>query len=383
MLRIFLFFLLAAGGFAEKKQTICLNMIVKDERPVILKCLASVKPFIDYWIIVDTGSTDGTQQLIREFMKDIPGELYERSWIGFAHNRGEALELAKNKADYVFFIDADQVFSPSPHFKLHPLTADFYSISIRLTHPDGAIGSSEREFLVNNKLPWKWVGALHEHLQIETAVTQKKMLECAMETDEVSGHRSQDPQKYHKDAAVLKKALETEPDNARYQFFLGVSYELAGENQLALEAFEKYIAMKNCTSDELYRALFQVGVIQERLEKPPSLFLASYKKAYQHCPSRAEPLFFMGNYYIRINDFQKAYAYFKEAAEIPFPTGSSFVEASVYSYASLYNLEICAEILGKTGEAYQYYEKLSFCSEVPVHLQKNVREKCLSLRVVK
>ena len=141
--------------------------------------------------------------------------------------------------------------------------------------------------------------------------------------------------------------------------------------------------MKNCTSDELYRALFQVGVIQERLEKPPSLFLASYKKAYQHCPSRAEPLFFMGNYYIRINDFQKAYAYFKEAAEIPFPTGSSFVEASVYSYASLYNLAICAEILGKTGEAYQYYEKLSFCSEVPVHLQKNVREKCLSLRVVK
>ena len=41
--------------------TICLNMIVKNEAPVIGRCLASVLPFVDRWVIVDTGSTDGTQ----------------------------------------------------------------------------------------------------------------------------------------------------------------------------------------------------------------------------------------------------------------------------------------------------------------------------------
>ena len=37
----------------------------------------------------------------------IPGELFERPWVNFSHNRSEALELAENKADYIFLCDAD------------------------------------------------------------------------------------------------------------------------------------------------------------------------------------------------------------------------------------------------------------------------------------
>src|ERR1700733_3920461 len=54
---------------APKKQKICLNMIVKDESRIIKRCLDSVKPFIDYWVIVDTGSKDGTQKIIKKHMK--------------------------------------------------------------------------------------------------------------------------------------------------------------------------------------------------------------------------------------------------------------------------------------------------------------------------
>jgi len=95
------------------KKTICLNMIVKDENHVITRCLESVKSLIDYWVIVDTGSQDGTQDTIKNFLKDIPGELYERPWVNFGHNRNEALALAQDKSDYILFIDADDqlVFS--------------------------------------------------------------------------------------------------------------------------------------------------------------------------------------------------------------------------------------------------------------------------------
>ena len=74
---------------------ICLNMIVKNESRVIERCLRSAKPFIHSWAISDTGSTDGTQDIIRRVMADVPGELIERPWVDFAHNRNQALELAK------------------------------------------------------------------------------------------------------------------------------------------------------------------------------------------------------------------------------------------------------------------------------------------------
>ena len=47
------------------RATIALVMIVKDEAHVVTEAFESVRAFIDSWCIVDTGSTDGTQDLIR------------------------------------------------------------------------------------------------------------------------------------------------------------------------------------------------------------------------------------------------------------------------------------------------------------------------------
>ena len=66
-------------------------MIVKNESEVIKRCLDSVIPVIDYWVIIDTGSNDGTQDIIKNHLKDIPGELHERPWKNFGENRTEAL----------------------------------------------------------------------------------------------------------------------------------------------------------------------------------------------------------------------------------------------------------------------------------------------------
>ena len=87
---------------------ICLSMIVKNEAHVIERCLRSVFPFVDAWVICDTGSTDGTQEIVRQVMAGKPGLLVERPWVNFAHNRNEALRLAQERGEYVFFIDADE-----------------------------------------------------------------------------------------------------------------------------------------------------------------------------------------------------------------------------------------------------------------------------------
>ena len=77
-----------------KQPSICLVMIVKNESKVIRRCIDSVRNYINYWVIVDTGSTDGTQDLIKEIMDEygIKGELHERPWVDFGYNRTESLE---------------------------------------------------------------------------------------------------------------------------------------------------------------------------------------------------------------------------------------------------------------------------------------------------
>ena len=52
----------------SNKKTICLNMIVKNESAIIERCLNSLVNQIDYWVIVDTGSTDNTPMIIKNFM---------------------------------------------------------------------------------------------------------------------------------------------------------------------------------------------------------------------------------------------------------------------------------------------------------------------------
>jgi len=74
-------------------KTICLNMIVKNESHIILETLENILSTlkIDYWVISDTGSTDNTPQLIKEFFqsRNIPGELKHDPWKDFGHNHSQ------------------------------------------------------------------------------------------------------------------------------------------------------------------------------------------------------------------------------------------------------------------------------------------------------
>lgn len=51
--------------------TVSLCMIVKNEEDVLARCLESAKPVADEIIIVDTGSTDRTREIAREFTDNV------------------------------------------------------------------------------------------------------------------------------------------------------------------------------------------------------------------------------------------------------------------------------------------------------------------------
>jgi glycosyltransferase involved in cell wall biosynthesis len=113
-----------------ERPSVCLTMIVRDEAHIVGEVLDATAPYIDYWVVVDTGSTDGTQELITAHMQRlaIPGELHERPWRDFGHNRSEALTLAQGRADYLWMMDADDTVIGVPPFG--GLTADCYGMRV-------------------------------------------------------------------------------------------------------------------------------------------------------------------------------------------------------------------------------------------------------------
>jgi glycosyltransferase involved in cell wall biosynthesis len=318
-------------------------MIVKDESLVIQRCLNSLKSFIDYWVIVDTGSTDGTQKLIEETLREIPGELHETPWVNFAHCRNQALELAKGKGDYLLFLDADEIFVPdNKEFDWPPLSEDCY-FAYFLLDQETII---QRLFLANGHLEWKWKGALHEELTTDTprtgAVLEKAKIRVIQD-----GRRSQDPNKHLKDAELLKKELQSDPQNSRTLFYLAGSYEMAKQDDLALEAYRKRAEMGGW-SEELYHSLYRIAVLEEKLQMPS---MGSYCKAYTERPTRAEPLFLLGRSLIDKKRPFLAYLLAAFALRIPFPEDRTFVEREVYDYKLLTQKADAAVLLGRYGEA--------------------------------
>jgi glycosyltransferase involved in cell wall biosynthesis len=97
----------------QQKVKICFATMVKNESKIILNMLKSVAPYIDYWVIEDTGSTDGTQEIIRDFFEKegIPGFLYEEPWKFHGYNRDHVLQAALNSncnCDFILRVDADE-----------------------------------------------------------------------------------------------------------------------------------------------------------------------------------------------------------------------------------------------------------------------------------
>jgi glycosyltransferase involved in cell wall biosynthesis len=335
---------------------ICLNMIVKNEAHVIKRCFDSVTPFIDTWVIVDTGSTDNTQQVIREYFARAgkPGALHERPWRDFGHNRSEALALARDKARYTLFIDADEVFEMPSGARIPELSEDAYQI----LHAHGTAGVTFwLTQLVRNALPWRWEGVLHEGLVCDAAHRTGR-LSGPVTRGMFDSARNALPQeeKYRRDAEILEKALVTEPNNARYVFYLAQSWRDARQPEKALAAYRRRADMPGWEEEGWY-AQYQMGRQLELLGRRVEA-LDAYLTAYQRRPHRAEPLYELARMHRDTKSFQVAHLFASAAKKLPRPDDSLFVDDNVYRWRALDEYAIACYWIEQFSECLRVSELL-------------------------
>ena len=280
------------------EMSICLNMIVKDESHIIVNTLRHLLKYIKFsdWVISDTGSTDGTQDLIRNFFAEqgIPGVLTEDPWVDFGHNRSVAFKHARthSTADYLFVWDADDEIVGD--FKLPAtLTADQYLFTF-----GGEGFRYNRVQLFSNKKKWRYVGVLHEYPSAEEGEFVRPPEQVAGNYYFVSGRsgsRNKDPNKYHKDALVLEKGIAAEPNNARYIFYCAQSYQNAQMPDKAIEFYKKVLA-SNAWVEEKYVSCYEMAQLFER--KGDSVSAVYYLvEAFQHVQDRAECAYHLIKHY--------------------------------------------------------------------------------------
>ena len=302
-----------------------LNMIVKDEAHVIEELLRSVAPYISTYTIVDTGSSDATPKIITDVMSQlgIKGNLYHRPWKNFGANRTEALELANGAAKFHWVIDADDLIVGKIVFPKLELPSYFMKY--------GRDFKYKRQQIFNDDLPWKYIGVLHEYASCGKQVQIGSIEGDYYIESRRLGARNKNPRKYLDDAKVLEAALQEEPNNQRYWFYLGQSYYDAGEYALAKDAYLKRAQMQGWDEETFY-AKYRFAICQELLDGTLDQITSAYVEAYRFRPTRAEPLYRLALYMRTKKEYDLSILYSRLALTISFPSDILFVDSEVYSY---------------------------------------------------
>lgn len=320
--------------------TVGLCMIVKNEAHVIDRCLKSVLAAgIDYWVIADTGSTDGTQGRIRELLAGVPGELHEDPWEDFATNRNHVFRRAKGKADWLIWLDADGTLEGTTR-AIPESGHDCFAIPLVIVDTQYTMFR-----IFRGSLDWEFEFPIHEHVK---SYPDRKSGYYAQLTDRSypDGARSKNPRKWLDDAALL----ETLPRTPRNLFHLAQSYREAENYVRARAAYLEFCEHEGTPDEQVWlsrlyaaRCAGAMGMSSVRDE---------LLWAYDIRPKRAEPLLDLARYYNRLGKHGLGFLFAKQASQIPEPRCEMFaVERPCYEWGALEELASAAGMLGLLGVA--------------------------------
>jgi len=260
-----------------------LVMIVKDEEAIIERALRSALPYISTYMIVDTGSTDRTKEIIREVMADVPGQLVDRPWVNFGVNRSEALALCDGQMEWAIMLDADDNLegdAPPAETWTH-LYVDAFNL-----HISHGMIRHQRPQIFRTGVGWKYVGAVHESASLPA---KEEPVICLLPEPfrmmtRCEGARSKDPEKFNKDALLLETQLLMNPGDLRTVFYLAQSYRDAGRKDDARRFYERYLDMSGGWVQERYMVLVNLIV----LATDPAKQLNYAWRAIELSPGRLE-----------------------------------------------------------------------------------------------
>jgi len=268
------------------KLSLC--MIVKNEEETLARCLKSVKSIVSEIIIADTGSTDRTQAIAREF----GATSLHYAWADdFCAARNYCLDHVNG--EWVLVLDADEVLIYDSNEQIAQLLTDSLAEGyfIRVVNLLGDMAVR----LFRNRPEYRFEGAIHE--QIKTSINRirgehtLKKVPLMIYHDGYLAENIKKKEKVQRNSRVINKALSDTPNNPFLLYSLGCEYFIAENFTGAASVFTRALDLISLNEDYLPDLIIKTGLCLYKLGNQAKILqLFNY---YQDMSSLSPGLLFL------------------------------------------------------------------------------------------
>jgi glycosyltransferase involved in cell wall biosynthesis len=359
-----------------------LNTIVKNESHCILTMLQSAIKISDAIVIADTGSTDGTQDIILKFGQEnnIPTYVFERPFDNFEKSRNFGMEKARDVVKelgwdpndcWTWWCDADETIVVDPKFTKNQFNKDLYMINTYINQM-----KYTRNTFARVSKPFRFYGPVHEFIICDEKNLTSGLAENIHVDVKMIGASWQGniPAKYKSHAFELEKYIDADRSDPRWIFYTAQSYHDSAsipdgkeENEERLRRAMKYYKERIQRTDgyieEIFYSQYRVATIMRVLEEPWYLTHQECLKAYSMDPLRGESIKTIIDYYLQVGEWHMAYLYTKFAkvnfhGKNPYPTRLLFVDESLYVWKFAEAHAAACFYTGRMDEARANYQEI-------------------------
>jgi glycosyltransferase involved in cell wall biosynthesis/predicted GH43/DUF377 family glycosyl hydrolase len=314
------------------------NAICKNESAIIGRCLNSLLPHVDGAIVADTGSTDGTPDLIRHAFETAgkPVEVHSISFENFSQARNEALRLARASSidyRYLLFADCDMELVVEKNNWLNGQEGLSYDMEQR----SGSLHYFNRR-LLSRHADGFYKGVTHEYLDVGSSGA----VDGAYFIDHADGANR--PDKLARDVAMLEQALATETTPGlvqRYTFYLASSYFDLEQWERASHYYKRRTELGGYAEECWYAQLRFALCLAKMGDKAG--FVWEMLKAYEMRPQRAESFYELAKFFRELGDANRRSLLFSEPGmALQRPADMLFINDYVYHTGLKEEFSICA-----------------------------------------
>ncbi len=329
--------------------TISLCMIVRDEEAVLARCLESVRGIADEIVVVDTGSSDRTKEIARQFTEKV----YDFVWTDdFSQARNFA--FSKGTQEYLLWLDADDVILEPDREKFLqlkqtlPCDTDVVLMNYNTGFdPQGnPVFSYYRERLLRRDCGFEWKGAVHEAVEFSGIIRYENIA--------ITHSKLKQPDSGRNLRIYEKQKEKGKPFSPRDLFYYARELYYCGRDEEAADILENFLHDTDGWLENKIEACRVLSAVYERMGKEEKALQSLFYSFFYDVP-RAEICCDVGRLLMKKQNYKAAIFWYETAAsQKPDISRGGFVQSDCYGYIPFLQLCVCYDRLGDRAAAHEY-----------------------------